>query len=159
MKKIIKSSIITTLVAGNVAIVSLAPGLTFAKEKGGELIRNRPAIVTEAGKFIKLESLKERFNQKEFKAYKAFTHLSKYLGISNQELITQWKELGSIAAVIENNNKSVDEVKQYLINESEEKIDKALSKGKISEERAELLREKRDEKLEFLLYQAKAPEL
>lgn len=157
MKRAIKTSIITTLVAGNVAIVSFSPALTFAKDRASELISHRPSITIEAKKFINIDRFKNNKHERREKAEVAFENLASWIGIDKSEFFRQWKENETIAKVVEDNGKSANDLERYLINESEERINKALQEGRITEEMAKRMKEKREDKLQFLLYQARAP--
>ncbi|MBN2100578.1 hypothetical protein JW710_01640 [Candidatus Dojkabacteria bacterium] len=83
--------------------------------------------------------------------------LAEYLAMDRADLIEQWKDADNLATVIEAKGKSVDNVKQYLLEKLGEHLDEMVADEKITEDQAAERLENAEEHLDEFLNDMSAP--
>jgi len=110
------------------------------------------------------DKIKEKINNSEFGGLKFgirselrnslrnnIQDLANYLDMDIKDLLDQFASGKTIASIVEENGKGVEEVKIYLIEKANGKIDKAVTDGKITQEQADKIKENLNERIDNFL--------
>lgn len=78
--------------------------------------------------------------------------IAQFLGLDREELIKEIGEYETLADLAEANGVTAEDLIEFLQNESDQRVDELADSGRITDERAESIKDIRNEKIEEFVY-------
>lgn len=161
--KNIKTISVLTVTALSLGGLLLAPSASYAAE---DEVTKPTDIIENVKEFLGFKDKKAEPKEGEKPEGRALGHrkmrpgrhlikdLADYLDMKPMDLVKERRSGKSFAQIIEEQGKDVDAVTDYLIKKAEAKIDEAVKDGKLTEEKAEEIKESLPERIEKFLTNA-----